>query len=149
MTFYKSVTFVLITLSTKPKKQPEWSPCMYLLVIYLSVVISQVFCALGEDVLCQSKLGNTLVHALARKGDEVSSVLECLLDLRYNDDGTRYSTSIPVHDLIIQSHARSKQIKQALILEQILCHFDLLINSFAVADSAPLPRTAECITQTT
>ena len=53
------------------------------------LVISQVFCALGEDVLCQGKLGNTLIHALARKGDDVASVLESLLDLRYNDDGTR------------------------------------------------------------
>ena len=50
--------------------------------------LAEVFCTLGEDVLCQGQLGNTLIHALARKGDNVASVLESLLDLRYNEDGT-------------------------------------------------------------
>ena len=58
----------------------------------------QVFCALGEDVLCKGKLGNSLIHALARKGDDVAPALESLLQLRFNDAGTISEDGIRVYN---------------------------------------------------
>jgi hypothetical protein len=49
----------------------------------LARFLAEMFYAMGEDLTIPDKLGNTLLHLMARKGDEVAPTLKTLLDLRW------------------------------------------------------------------
>ena len=111
---------------------------------YLS--FSQVFCALGEDVLCKGKLGNSLIHALARKGDDVAPALESLLQLRFNDARTTAEDGIRVYnaDNLINS---KKETPLHMAASTSACHSATIRilhknlpshASFAAEDGLPL-----------
>ncbi len=48
--------------------------------------LAEIFYILGADLYAADSQGNTLLHILARKGDEVADTLEALLDLNLRDD---------------------------------------------------------------
>ena len=71
----------------------------------MTCFLAELFYVMGENVACQDSLGNTLMHILARKGDDSAQTLEALLNLRFTHDNQSVYTAnvsnkkqfLPIH----------------------------------------------------